>query len=244
MTSTTRIAAYATAATLALGTAGVVGAATPANAATVVAKDKDGVCAVKLAPAEKRFIESWFDESKAIGDYEQARDLIAAIEQVYPGVVAENEKALKGEKAEFGKVLPEGLVAKYADAQKTMKESEPTVNRTLEAIDTDSWRVGPEDTKRTETPLTAKDGDVYKAWTETPSGKVAAKRMLIDDANATAAETCTKGMQADVKYPTAKMDTDVNVPAIVGGVIAALLVIAGLFFALPHFGIKLPMLGM
>lgn len=241
MTSTTtRIAAYATAATLALGAV----AATPANAATVVAKDKDGVCAVKLAPTEKRFIESWFDESKAIGDYEQARDLIAAIEQVYPGVVAENEKALKGEKAEFGKVLPEGLVAKYADAQKTMKESEPTVNRTLEAIDTNSWRVGPEDTKRTETPLTAKDGDVYKAWTETPSGKVAAKRMLIDDADATAAETCTKGMRADVKYPTAKMDTDVNVPAIVGGVIAALLVIAGLFFALPHFGIKLPMLGM
>ena len=242
MTSTTtRIAAYATAATLALGTAGVVGAATPANAATVAAKDKDGVCVVKLAPAEKRFIQSWFDDFKAIGDYEQARDLIAAIEQVYPGVVAENEKALKGEKAEFGKVLPEGLVAKYADAQKTMKESEPTVNRTLEAIDTDSWRVGP-DTKRTETPLTAKDGDVYKAWTETPSGKVAAKRMLIDDADATAAETCTKGMRADVKYPTAK--ADVNVPAIVGGVIAALLVIAGLFFALPHFGIKLPMLGM
>ena len=242
MTSTTtRIASYATAATLALGALGAV-AATPANAATVVAKDKDGVCAVKLAPAEKRFIESWFDDSKAIGDYEQARDLIAAIEQVYPGVVAENEKALKGEKAEFGKVLPEGLVAKYADAQKTMKESEPTVNRTLEAIDTDSWRVGPEDTKRTETPLTAKDGDVYKAWTETPSGKVAAKRMLIDDADATAAETCTKGMRADVKYPTAK--ADVNVPAIVGGVIAALLVIAGLFFALPHFGIKLPMLGM
>ncbi|OFT72071.1 hypothetical protein HMPREF3145_01835 [Corynebacterium sp. HMSC05C01] len=239
MTSTTtRIAAYATAATLALGAV----AANPANAATVAMKDKDGVCVVKLAPAEKRFIESWFDESKAIGDYEQARDLIAAIEQVYPGVVAENEKALKGEKAEFGKVLPEGLVAKYADAQKTMKESEPTVNRTLEAIDTDSWRVGPEDTKRTETPLTAKDGDVYKAWTETPSGKVAAKRMLIDDADATAAETCTKGMRADVKYPTAK--ADVNVPAIVGGVIAALLVIAGLFFALPHFGIKLPMLGM
>ena len=242
MTSTTtRIAAYATAATLALGTAGVVGAATPANAATVAAKDKDGVCVVKLAPAEKRFIQSWFDDFKAIGDYEQARDIIAAIEQVYPGVVAENEKALKGEKAEFGKVLPEGLVAKYADAQKTMKESEPTVNRTLEAIDTDSWRVGP-DTKRTETPLTAKDGDVYKAWTETPSGKVAAKRMLIDDADATAAETCTKGTQADVKYPTAK--ADVNVPAIVGGVIAALLVIAGLFFALPHFGITLPMLGM
>ena len=239
MTSTTtRIAAYATAATLALGAV----AANPASAATVAAKDKDGVCAVKLAPAEKRFIESWFDDFKAIGDYEQARDLIAAIEQVYPGVVAENEKALKGEKAEFGKVLPEGLVAKYADAQKAMKESEPTVNRTLEAIDTDSWRVGP-DTKRMETPLTAKDGDVYKAWAETPSGKVAAKRMLIDDANATAAETCTKGMQADVKYPTAKMDTDVNVPAIVGGVIAALLVIAGLFFALPHFGIKLPMLG-
>mgnify|MGYP006915366668 CR=1 FL=1 len=183
MTSTTtRIAAYATAATLALGAV----AATPANAATVAAKGKDGVCAVKLAPAEKRFIESWFDESKAIGDYEQARDLIAAIEQVYPGVVAENEKALKGEKAEFGKLLPEGLVAKYADAQKTMKESEPTVHRTLEAIDTDSWRVGP-DTKRMETPLTAKDGDVYKAWAETPSGKVAAKRMLIDDAGLSAA---------------------------------------------------------
>ena len=238
MTSTTtRIAAYATAVTLALGAV----AATPANAATVAAKGKDGVCAVKLAPAEKRFIESWFDESKAIGDYEQARDLIAAIEQVYPGVVAENEKALKGEKAEFGKLLPEGLVAKYADAQKTMKESEPTVHRTLEAIDTDSWRVGP-DTKRMETPLTAKDGDVYKAWMETPSGKVAAKSMLIDDADATAAETCTKGMRANVKYPTA--EADVNVPAIVGGVVAALLVIAGLFFALPHFGIKLPMLGM
>ena len=67
MTSTTtRIAAYATAAALALGAV----AATPANAATVAAKGKDGVCAVKFTPAEKRFIESWFDESKAIGDYE------------------------------------------------------------------------------------------------------------------------------------------------------------------------------
>lgn len=236
MKNTTRTVTFVAASALLLGSIG----AAPAHAATVAAKDNDGMCAVKLTSAEKRFIESWFDESKAIGDYEQARDLIAAVESTFPGVVAENEKALKGEKAEFGKVLPEGLVAKYVDAQKTMKESEPTVARTLEGIDVDAWRVGP-DTKRVEMPLTAKDGKVFEAWTATPSGKVAAKHMLIDDADAAAAKACTTGRQADVQYPTAK--ADVNVPAIVGGVIAALLVIAGLVFALPHFGVALPMLG-
>lgn len=216
--------------------------AAPAHAATVAPKDKEGTCAVTLKAGEKQFISSLFDESKAIGEHEQARDLIAAIESVYPGVVAENEKALKGEEADLTKVLPAQLAEKYATAQKTLKETEPTTERTLEDINTDSWHVGPE-TKPIELPFAVakSDAKLYDAWSATPAGKVAVKQMQLSDADVAAAAACAKGTQANVDYPTAK--PDLNVPAIIGGVVAALLALLGLL-ALPHLGLKLPKLPM
>lgn len=231
-----RLTACAVASAIALSTF-----ATPAHAATVAAKDKDGTCAVTLNAGEKQFISTLFDESKAIGEHEQARDFIAAVESVYPGVIAENEKALKGEEADLTKVLPAQLAEKYASAQKTLKETEPTTERTLEDINTDSWRVGP-DTKPVELPFAVakSDAKLYDAWSATPAGKVAIKQMQLSDADLAAAAACAKGTQANVEYPTAK--PDLNVPAIIGGVVAALLALLGLL-ALPQLGLKLPMLG-
>ncbi|MCG7278700.1 hypothetical protein MHJ95_06830 [Corynebacterium imitans] len=216
--------------------------ATPAHAATVAQKDKDGTCAVSLTAGEKQFISTLFDESKAIGEHEQARDLVAAVESVYPGVIAENEKALKGEEADLTKVLPAQLAEKYASAQKTLKETEPTTERTLEDINTDSWHVGP-DTKPLELPFAVakSDAKLYDAWSTTPAGKVAIKQMQLSDADVAAAAACAKGTQANVEYPTAK--PDLNVPAIIGGVVAALLALLGLL-ALPQLGLKLPKLPM
>lgn len=216
--------------------------AAPAHAATVAEKDKDGTCAVTLNAGEKQFISTLFDESKAIGEHEQARDFIAAVESVYPGVIAENEKALKGEEADLTKVLPDQLTEKYASAQKTLKETEPTKERTLEDINTDSWRVGP-DTKPVELPFAVakSDAKLYDAWSTTPAGKVAVKQMQLSDADLAAAAACAKGTQADVEYPTAK--PDLSVPAIIGGVVAALLALLGLL-ALPQLGLKLPKLPM
>lgn len=216
--------------------------AAPAHAATVAAKDKDGTCAVTLNAGEKQFISTLFDESKAIGEHEQARDFIAAVESVYPGVITENEKALKGEEADLTKVLPDQLTEKYASAQKTLKETEPTTERTLEDINTDSWRVGP-DTKPLELPFAVakSDAKLYDAWSTTPAGKVAIKQMQLSDADLAAAAACAKGTQANVEYPTAK--PDLSVPAIIGGVVAALLALLGLL-ALPQLGLKLPKLPM
>lgn len=232
-----RLTACAVASAIALSTF-----ATPAHAATVAAKDKDGTCAVTLNAGEKQFISTLFDESKAIGEHEQARDLVAAVESVYPGVIAENEKALKGEEADLTKVLPAQLAEKYASAQKTLKETEPTTERTLEDINTDSWRVGP-DTKPVELPFAVakSDAKLYDAWSTTPAGKVAVKQMQLSDADVAAAAACAKGTQADVEYPTAK--PDLSVPAIIGGVVAALLALLGLL-ALPQLGLKLPKLPM
>lgn len=216
--------------------------ATPARAATVAEKDKDGTCAVSLNAGEKQFISSLFDESKAIGEHEQARDFVAAVESVYPGVVAENEKALKGEEADLTKVLPAQLGERYASAQKTLKETEPTTERTLEDINTDSWHVGP-DTKPLELPFAVakSDAKLYDAWSTMPAGKVAIKQMQLSDADVAAAAACAKGTQTNVEYPTAK--PDLNVPAIIGGVVAALLALLGLL-ALPQLGLKLPKLPM
>ena len=216
--------------------------AAPAHAATVAAKDKDGTCAVTLNAGEKQFISTLFDESKAIGEHEQARDFIAAVESVYPGVITENEKALKGEEADLTKVLPDQLTEKYASAQKTLKETEPTTERTLEDSNTDSWRVGP-DTKPLELPFAVakSDAKLYDAWSTTPAGKVAMKQMQLSDADLAAAAACAKGTQANVEYPTAK--PDLSVPAIIGGVVAALLALLGLL-ALPQLGLKLPKLPM
>lgn len=216
--------------------------AAPAHAATVAQKDKDGTCAVSLTAGEKQFISTLFDESKAIGEHEQARDFVAAVESVYPGVVAENEKALKGEESDLTKVLPAELAEKYASAQKTLKETQPTTERTLEDINTDSWHVSP-DTKPLELPFAVakSDAKLYDAWSATPAGKVAIKQMQLSDADVAAAVACAKGTQTNVEYPTAK--PDLNVPAIIGGVVAALLALLGLL-ALPHLGLKLPKLPM
>ena len=84
-----RIITSAAACAIALGAV-----AAPAHAATVGEKDADGNCAVTLTDMEKEFITDTIDESKQIGEHERARDVAAAVETVYPGVMAANESCL------------------------------------------------------------------------------------------------------------------------------------------------------
>ena len=264
-----RIITSAAACAIALGAV-----AAPAHAATVGEKDADGNCAVTLTDMEKEFIMDTFDESKQIGEHERARDVVAAVETVYPGVMAANESDLKGEAPDYSTILPADLVKPYTEALRTLDETEPTTATTLEDVDTDAWTVGPSTAPMAEAPFTA-GTELYEAWSATPSGMLSMNQQLIDVANASAAASCAKGDAKDMAYPTGPialdktkpgMDKDKpgkdgmepgdkgssdmdgkdspNVAAIVGGVIAALLALAGIAAALPMLGIHVPGMNM
>ena len=264
-----RIITSAAACAIALGTV-----AAPAHAATVGEKDADGNCAVTLTDMEKEFIMDTFDESKQIGEHERARDVAAAVETVYPGVMAANESDLKGEAPDYSTILPADLVKPYTEALRTLDETEPTTATTLEDVDTDAWKVGPSTAPMAEAPFT-EGTELYEAWSATPSGMLSMNQQLIDVANASAAASCAKGDAKDMAYPTGPialdktkpgMDKDKpgkdgmepgdkgssdmdgkdspNVAAIVGGVIAALLALAGIAAALPMLGIHVPGMNM
>ena len=264
-----RIITSAAACAIALGAV-----AAPAHAATVGEKDADGNCAVTLTDMEKEFIMDTFDESKQIGEHERARDVVAAVETVYPGVMAANESDLKGEAPDYSTILPADLVKPYTEALRTLDETEPTTATTLEDVDTDAWTVGPSTAPMAEAPFTA-GTELYEAWSATPSGMLSMNQQLIDVANASAATSCAKGDAKEMDYPTGPialdktkpgMDKDKpgkdgmepgdkgssdmdgkdspNVAAIVGGVIAALLALAGIAAALPMLGIHVPGMNM
>ena len=267
-----RIITSAAACAIALGTV-----AAPAHAATVGETDADGNCAVTLTDMEKEFIMDTFDESKQIGEHERARDVVAAVETVYPGVMAANESDLKGEAPDYSTILPADLVKPYTEALRTLDETEPTTATTLEDVDTDAWTVGPSTAPMAEAPFTA-GTELYEAWSATPSGMLSMNQQLIDVANASAATSCAKGDAKEMDYPTGPialdktkpgkdkpgkegMDKDKpgdmgssdkdkdgkdspNVAAIVGGVIAALLALAGIAAALPMLGIHVPGMNM
>lgn len=264
-----RIITSAAACAIALGAV-----AAPAHAATVGEKDADGNCAVTLTDMEKEFITDTLDESKQIGEHERARDVAAAVETVYPGVMAANESDLKGEAPDYSTILPADLVKPYTEALRTLDETEPTTATTLEDVDTDAWKVGPSTAPMAEAPFT-EGTELYEAWSATPSGMLSMNQQLIDVANASAAASCAKGDAKDMAYPTGPialdktkpgMDKDKpgkdgmepgdkgssdmdgkdspNVAAIVGGVIAALLALAGIAAALPMLGIHVPGMNM
>ena len=227
--------------------------AAPAHAATVGEKDAGGNCAVTLTDMEKEFIMDTFDQAKQIGAHERARDFIAAVETVYPGVMAANESALKGEAPDYSKILPAELVKPYTDALRMLDETEPTTATTLEDVNVDAWMVGPSTTPMAEAPFT-EGTELYEAWSATPSGMLFMNQQLIDEANAAAATSCASGDVKELDFPTAPIALDKtkpgdmkdtpNVAAIVGGVIAALLALAGIAAALPMLGIKLPGISM
>lgn len=194
-----------------------------------------------------------FDQAKQIGAHERARDFIAAVETVYPGVMAANESALKGEAPDYSKILPAELVKPYTDALRMLDETEPTTATTLEDVNVDAWMVGPSTTPMAEAPFT-EGTELYEAWSATPSGMLFMNQQLIDEANAAAATSCASGDVKELDFPTAPIALDKtkpgdmkdtpNVAAIVGGVIAALLALAGIAAALPMLGINLPGISM
>lgn len=258
-----RIITSAAACAIALGVV-----AAPAHAATVGEKDSDGNCAVTLTDMEKEFIMDTFDESKQIGEHERARDVVAAVETVYPGVMAANESDLKGEAPDYSTILPADLVKPYTEALRTLDETEPTTATTLEDVDTDAWTVGPSTAPMAEAPFT-EGTELYEAWSATPSGMLFMNQQLIDVANAAAAASCTSGDAMELDFPTAPISLDKtkpgkdgmkpgdkgssdkgdmkdtpNVAAIVGGVIAAVLALAGIVAALPMLGINVPGMNM
>lgn len=258
-----RIITSAAACAIALGAV-----AAPAQAATVSEKDARGTCAVTLTDMEKGFIMDTFDQAKQIGEHERARDFIAAVETVYPGVMAANESDLKGEAPDYSKILPADLVKPYTDAMRMLDETEPTTDTTLEDVDVDAWMVGPSTMPMAEAPFT-EGTELYEAWSATPSGMLFMNQQLIDVANAAAAASCTSGDAMELDFPTAPISLDKtkpgkdgmkpgdkgssdkgdmkdtpNVAAIVGGVIAAVLALAGIVAALPMLGINVPGMNM
>lgn len=262
-----RIITSAAACAIALGAV-----AAPAHAATVGEKDADGTCAVTLTDMEKEFIMDTFDQAKQIGEHERARDFIAAVETVYPGVMAANESDLKGEAPDYSKILPADLVKPYTDAMRMLDETEPTTDTTLEDVDVDAWMVGPSTMPMDEAPFT-EGTELYEAWSATPSGMLFMNQQLIDVAHAAAAASCASGDAKELDFPTAPIALDKtkpgdkdgmdgmkpgdkgssdkgdmkdtpNVAAIVGGVIAALLALAGIVAALPMLGINVPGMNM
>lgn len=167
--------------------------------------------------------------------------------------MAANESALKGEAPDYSKILPAELVKPYTDALRMLDETEPTTATTLEDVNVDAWMVGPSTTPMAEAPFT-EGTELYEAWSATPSGMLFMNQQLIDEANAAAATSCASGDVKELDFPTAPIALDKtkpgdmkdtpNVAAIVGGVIAALLALAGIAAALPMLGINLPGISM
>ena len=182
--------------------------------------------------------------------------------------MAANESDLKGEAPDYSKILPADLVKPYTDAMRMLDETEPTTDTTLEDVDVDAWMVGPSTMPMAEAPFT-EGTELYEAWSATPSGMLFMNQQLIDVANAAAAASCTSGDAMELDFPTAPISLDKtkpgkdgmkpgdkgssdkgdmkdtpNVAAIVGGVIAAVLALAGIVAALPMLGINVPGMNM
>lgn len=108
---------------------------------------------------------------------------------------------------------------------------------------------GPSTTPMAEAPFT-EGTELYEAWSATPSGMLFMNQQLIDEANAAATTSCASSDAKELDFPTAPIALDKtkpgdmkdapNVAAIVGGVIAALLALAGIAAALPMLRIKVP----
>ncbi len=208
--SRTRIPAAIVTAALTIGVMGV-----EAGAATV-----DRQCAVSLTREETAFARMLFDESKLLQDHETARDLIAAVDAVYP----------RGKEG-----MPAPLIGAYLAAQKTLSTTEPTTDVTLEDIETSKLKAEAKPTKEPMFPVEGLDeklrAELTDAWLETPTGKHAKAQHEFDKANAKAAELCASGKAGKVDFP--KTSPEPNIAAIVGGVIAAVLVVVGIIAALP-----------
>lgn len=249
----------------------------PAHAATVAAKDADGNCKVTFTAQEKEFAKELFDAQKSLGDHEHARDIVATVESVYPGVMEITERGLKADKPEVTEPpitakdrkalsklgMPSPLINAYVSAHATLSTTKPTTNITLEDIDVDSWKVGKAETAAAADPtfpvkgLDAKlEAELNEMWLATPTGTAAKMQADFDKANAAATKACADGKSAEVAFPDAKVQMDKpekpadapgstqsdspNIPAIVGGVIAAVLVVIGIIAALPQLGMALP----
>lgn len=231
--SRTRIPTAIAAAALTISVMGV-----EAGAATV-----DRQCAVSLTREEAAYARMLFDESKLLQDHETARDLIAAVDTVYPGVMEITERGLKGDNPDreaYAKLgMPTPLIDAYLTAQTTLSTTEPTTDVTLEDIDTSKLKAEAKPAKEPMFPVEGLDAklkaELTDAWLETPTGKHAKAQYEFDKANAKAAELCASGKAGKVDFPKASPETspEPNIAAIVGGVIAAVLAIAGIIAALP-----------
>ncbi|QYH20396.1 hypothetical protein JKI95_05995 [Corynebacterium aquatimens] len=245
--STRRIIATAATATIAAT------ALAPAHAATIGPRAADNTCKVTLSKAEQAFGYTLFDDSKKLGDHEHARDIIRAVETVYPNA------------AKDPAALPEGVKATYEQARATFAATSPTDKITLEGRDyTHNYRV--EADPKTETSAVpdatfqlAKDSTadadtltkLTAAWLATPSGDVAKRQAAFDKAERQAKEACRLKTSTAVAYPEAATASTLdlssklssapsNFDKVASAVIGVLVALFGVFTALPKLGIKLP----
>lgn len=208
------------------------------------------------------------DESETLGSHEYSRDVIAAVETVYPGVIEIAERGLKQDtpkvteppiaekdrEAQRKLTIPEPVINAYIQAHKDFASSRPTTDMTLQDINVDGWKVS----GTLPDPMTAKEGvilafpasgvdeavqkELTAAWLETPTGMNLKHHKAFQEAEQKAREACAGGATKEMAYPKGEvrdggvekqMPDSTKIAAIVGGVIAALLTIAGVIAALP-----------
>lgn len=222
----------------------------PAHAATLSTPDEQGACKVTFTEPEKRFLRAIHDDTESIMLHEKARDQIIAIETVYPRLKTLEQK----DKETLGTLgMPAPLIEHYLEKRATFAITKPTTNVTLEDIDVDSEMVNDSRFEGVPAPIFPVELDkqlldeLLTAWAPTPSGKLNAKLEALSLARVQASRACQAGKPKTVAYPTLSNfrsdkgpETTPNIGVIIGGVIAALLAIAGVIAALPLIGVKLP----
>ncbi|AQQ14152.1 hypothetical protein CGLAU_00785 [Corynebacterium glaucum] len=196
---------------------------TPAQAATLGPRGSDNHCQVTLTPGEKKFAQKLFDDSKTLGPYERSRDLVKAIETVFPdaakvgstlfeNATATTKPEISTEQREALKAagLNDDLIFDYTSARLLLKTVEPTTAVTLEGIDLDNLRVraGTESPVLDPIPLNnvgkmdkATLDKLVAAWEATPAGDAHKRSNQIAASDRQAAEACALGTSKQVVYP-------------------------------------------
>ena len=254
-----RPAAATTAATVALALAMT---AAPAHAAELGNIDDNKQCAVTFTAAEKNFLRTLFHDSKKIGDFERARDQVAAVDAVFPGA---KNTADRDALAKLG--LPAPLIDAHVKALTTTKTAKPTTATSKDDIDTENFKVAADATGAdsfpsydTVFPLSSTTGiskelhtKLTAAWVGTQTGDVTKRSNDYATSLRLAQQACALETSKVIAFPEQQLPApsvdlssmssqsgESNFDLIIGGIITVVVALIGLVAALPQLGINLP----
>ena len=233
-------------------TAAMTVLAVPAHAAEI-GDQVDGRCAVKFRQEEQNYARGMFDQSKQIGDYERARDVVKVVEGAFPEA----------------SVRTAHVQAVYEQAKRNLETLKPTTGVTQEDVDLNNFTVKPVKgdgfpTIPTVFPLENTDGltkeqveKLNAAWVATPTGRLEQRKNVWNTSVKLAENACESGISKVVAFPEehgnaggvvpgvdlssmSNQSGENNFDAIVGVVISVVVALIGLAAALPKMGIQLP----